>query len=151
MERHWDDQFGVAAGQKFTATARHDAAERLAKRDLAAVLEFLYCLPQRMFLILLPWIARPGTRPDKLRPARNAATTGMIVAGSVGKGTPTAIAQRMADPLYFSPAGLAEIVRVVADNARGASATARRVEPIDHPIKTIGDRGARRIFHRRET
>src|SRR5688500_3873872 len=140
MERDGNDYVGLAAPEEFSASARHQAPERLAERNLAAVFEFLHGLAQWMLLRLLARITSPRPSLRELRRPRQTDAAGMIVAAGVGKRPATNVAHRMAHKAYFVPATGAKILRVAATERLRARAAARRIESVDEPVKSFRNR-----------
>ena len=88
---------------------------------------------------------RPGL--DELRRPRQTDAARMIVAAGVGKRTAADVAHRMAHEPDFAPAAGAKILPVPAMERLSASAAARRIEPVDKPVKTFRKRWPNREFH----
>ena len=148
MKRDGNNHLGLTALQEFSASTRHQASERFAEGDLAAIFEFLHSLTQWMFFRLFTRITSPRPSLYELRRPRQARATGMIVTAGVGKGPAADVAHRMAHEPDFVPASGAKILRVVARKRLSARAAARRIEPIDEPVKTFRNRWPRGKFHR---
>lgn len=88
----------------------------------------------------LPWIASPSASGDKVGWARKADPAGMVFPARFRKWPAANCAQGMADELDALSALQTEIRRIPSVNPAAARAAAGRIEPVNEPIETIGER-----------
>jgi hypothetical protein len=138
----------LALAEKFLTAARHELSQRFTKGNFPAVFEFLYHLAQRMLVEFLPGIAGPSPGAREVGRARKAASADVIVPARVRKWLAANFAQRMGDELNIFSTTRAEIGRVTSVNPAATCAATRRIEPVDDPIKTIGEGWSLRELHR---
>src|SRR5262245_20649225 len=134
MQRHRQDQLGLAVAEKLVAAPCHQPPERFSERHLAAVFEFLHNLAQRMFRQFFSWLTSPGARRGKAWRTLKTDAADMIVAAGIGKWPAANFAQRMRNQLNMLPAVRTKVFGIPAKNAARAGAATRRVKPIDEPI-----------------
>ena len=137
MKRYGHNQIETTVVEKFAAAQRHQSAQRLPQRNLAAILELVHHLPHRIFFDFLARVAGPRARGGKPGRPRETSTTRMIVSRSVRKRAAAPVAQWMSNETDVTPTLGTKIFGIPAVDPAAAGAAARRIEPIDDPVESI--------------
>lgn len=148
VQGYGNDQADLALAEKFLTAARHELSQRFTKRDFPAVFEFLYHLAQRLLVEFFSGIAGPSSGAREVGRTRKADATDVIVSARVWKRPAANFAQRVGDELNIFFATRAKIHRVSSVYPAAACAATRRIEPVDDPIKTVGEGWSLRKLHK---